>query len=244
MAEDHLHDGPTSRHRTLHGYVVEWLGTRIVSGEFPEGAKLSTEELATRIGVSRGGLREVFQALAAKGLVVARPRIGTVVRDRSEWNLLDPQLLEWRGRIADDRFIKDLLQLRLIIEPAVAELAAAVATPDEVTAIDDACRRMEANAAGLPDTEEAFVNADVDFHITLLRACGNELVAQLATLLETRLKHSIEVTAHVPEEVARVLPMHRAVTEAVRAGHGDAAAQAMCDLLATTVETIDVLSRK
>ncbi|MCX7279363.1 MAG: GntR family transcriptional regulator, partial [Burkholderiales bacterium] len=100
--------------RNLHGQVVSELGKRIVSGIYPAEAVLPNEEqLCQELEVSRTALREAVKVLAAKGLLESRPRIGTRVRNRDLWNLLDPDILAWRCAIgADAEFLRHLTELR------------------------------------------------------------------------------------------------------------------------------------
>lgn len=205
----------------MHGRVVEWIGLRIVSGDYPQGSQLPNEaDLAAQLGVSRGGVREAVKALAAKGLLEPRPRLGTRVLPRREWNLLDREVIEWHGR-ADDRVLfHDLLQLRQMVEPEAARLAAGRASESQLAALTSAYEGMAEHAPGLPATQEEFVSADLAFHLTLLHASGNQLVEQLGRLLETGLRHALDVTSHLPGGVAATLPLHRAVLVAVRAGRG------------------------
>ncbi|HEY2699376.1 MAG TPA: FadR/GntR family transcriptional regulator [Pseudonocardiaceae bacterium] len=237
--------GPLGPHRTMHGRVVEWLGLRIVSGEYEPGSQLPNEaDLADRLGVSRGGVREAVKALAAKGLVEPRPRLGTRVLARSDWNLMDRDVIAWHGQIADPDFLRDLLNLRHMLEPEAARHAATNATADQLAQLTAAYGGMARNAADLPDSEDAFVAADLAFHLTLLRASGNQLVEQLGRLLETGLHHALEVHSHLPGGVAATLPLHKAVLTAVRNGRPNAANKAMRDLLEKTVEAMrDGLSR-
>lgn len=231
--------GPLGPHRTMHGRVVEWLGLRIVSGEYEPGSQLPNEaDLADRLGVSRGGVREAVKALAAKGLVEPRPRLGTRVLARSDWNLMDRDVIAWRGRNADPRFLKDLFDLRRILEPDAAAQAAVNATPDQLAALTAAYDGMARNAPGLPGSEDAFVAADLAFHLTLLRASGNQLIEQLGRLLETGLHHALEVNSHAPGGVAATLPLHKVVLSAVRNGRPNAASKAMRALLEKTVEAM------
>ncbi len=230
---------PLGPHRTMHGRVVEWLGLRIVSGEFAPGNQLPNEsELAERLGVSRGGVREAVKALAAKGLIEPRPRLGTRVLARAEWNLMDRDVIAWHGRIADPRFLSDLLELRMMVEPEAARQAAENATEAQVAELEAAYAVMAHNAPDLPATEDEFVEADLAFHLTLLRASGNQLVEQLGRLLETGLHHTLEVSSHLPGGVSATLPLHRAVMLAVRGGRGQAASKAMRALLQTTVQAL------
>ncbi|WP_235022811.1 FadR/GntR family transcriptional regulator [Amycolatopsis alkalitolerans] len=232
-------EGPLGRHRTIHGRVVEWLGRRIVSGELPAGAQLPNEaELAAQLDVSRGGVREAVKALAAKGLVEPRPRLGTRVLPRDQWNLMDRDVISWHGSTEDPSFLGALLELRLMVEPGAAQLAAERATGEQMAKLADAYERMEAHAPNLPDSEDAFVEADLEFHLTLLKASGNQLIEQLGRLLETGLYHGLEASSHAPGGVVATLPLHQVVLGAVRGRRPVAAARAMRKLLETTAEAV------
>jgi DNA-binding FadR family transcriptional regulator len=231
--------GPFGDHRTLHGRVVEWIGLRIVSGEFGHGDQLPNEtDLAASLQVSRGGVREAVKALAAKGLVEPRPRLGTRVLSRSEWNLMDRDVIDWHSRAADREFVRDLLELRLMVEPGAARLAAERATAEQLDELETAYSGMARHAESLPATAEEFVRADLAFHLTVLRASGNQLVEQLGRLLETGLAHALESTAHLPGGVAATLPLHHAVLLAVRKHRPVAAQRATTALLETTADAI------
>jgi DNA-binding FadR family transcriptional regulator len=232
--------GPLGPHRTMHGQVVDWLGRRIVAGELPGGSQLPNEaDLAAQLQVSRGGVREAVKALAAKGLVEARPRLGTRVLPRAEWNLMDREVIGWHGAAADVRFLSELLELRLMVEPGAASLAAERATEAQITALGNAYDGMAEHAKNLPGTAEDFVASDLAFHLTLLRASGNQLVEQLGRLLESSLHHGLEASSHAPGGVAATLPLHRAVLVAVRARRPTAAARAMRKLIDTTTEAVE-----
>src|SRR5258708_3218416 len=93
--------------RNVHDFLANQLGTEIISGMFPPGSLLPGEaELRQRFDVSRTALREAFRALNAKGLIASRPKIGTRVRPKAEWNMLDPDVLAWHLQTAPtDDFI-------------------------------------------------------------------------------------------------------------------------------------------
>ncbi|MGF6886931.1 DNA-binding FadR family transcriptional regulator [Nocardia sp. GAS34] len=225
--------GPLGRHRTMHGRVVDLLGARVVSGIYAENAQLPNEsDLASELGVSRGGVREAVKALAAKGLVDPRPRVGTRVLPRSAWNLMDPEVIGWHS--TDSSFVRDLLELRLIVEPGAARLAAERVDPAQIAAMTTAYDAMAEHASQLPERSSEFVAADLAFHLALLRASGNQLVEQLGRLLETGLQHGLEATSELPGGVERTLPMHRAVLDAVRRHRPEAAAKASRQLIETT----------
>jgi DNA-binding FadR family transcriptional regulator len=232
-------DSPLGRHRTMHGQVVEWLGRRIVSGELSDGSQLPNEaDLAAQLKVSRGGVREAVKALAAKGLVEPRPRLGTRVLPRDRWNLMDREVIDWHGDAATPEFLDDLLELRLMVEPGAAQLAAERASDQQVATLEDAYEGMAEHAPRLPEAARAFVDADLTFHLTLLRASGNQLIEQLGRLLETSLHHGLEASSHAPGGVSATLPMHRAVLLAVRGRRPVAAARAMRKLIETTADAV------
>lgn len=117
--------GTASRGRGLHGQLVQQLGQMIVSGDLGADRPLVPEEIGQRFEVSRTVVRESLRVLEAKGLVSARPNVGTRVRPVSDWNLLDPDIIEWRafGPQRDDQR-RELDDLRWVIEPLAARLAA------------------------------------------------------------------------------------------------------------------------
>jgi DNA-binding FadR family transcriptional regulator len=224
----------------MHGQVVEWLGRRIVSGELSHGSQLPNEaDLAAQLRVSRGGVREAVKALAAKGLVEPRPRLGTRVLPRNEWNLMDREVISWHGRVGATEFLDDLLELRLMVEPGAAQLAAERATDEQLAVLESAYTGMAEHAPRLPEQEHAFVQADLTFHLTLLQASGNQLIEQLGRLLETSLRHGLASSSHAPGGVSATLPLHRAVLLAVRGRRGAQAARSMRKLIETTQRLVE-----
>src|SRR5712691_2438408 len=131
--------------RGLHGEIVHRIGVQIVRGELKPGDVLPADELSAELGLSRTVLREAVKVLAAKGLVEARPKTGTRVRPRAAWNLLDPDVLAWRSEASPDGdFFRNIVELRRIVEPEAARLAAERATAAEVAGIKAVFCEMEA----------------------------------------------------------------------------------------------------
>src|SRR5262249_56719815 len=119
----------------LHDKVTREIALGILRGTIGRGdSGLSTEgDLCRHLNVSRTILREAVKVLAAKGLIEVRPRTGVRVRPRQEWNLVDPDLLGWICEAGvDDLFVWDLCEVRAIVEPAAAELAASRASAAEI----------------------------------------------------------------------------------------------------------------
>jgi len=217
--------------RNLHGQVVHELGKRIVGGACPPGEALpNEEELCRELGVSRTALRESVKVLAAKGLVESRPRIGTRVRASESWNLLDPDVLAWRcATLPDAQFVLHLNEMREIIEPSSAALAARNRSPAQLRQIEDAHAKM-ASATTL----EQWVAADLAFHSAILTATNNPLLRPLASMIATALESLLGLSARKAGDFRLALPEHSAVLAAIRAQDAPAAMQRMASLLADT----------
>src|SRR4051812_1479033 len=148
---------PKGSGRRLRGAVAHYLGTAIVSGEIAQGERLTGEIAnAEALDISRSAYREAVQVLTAKGLVESRPKAGTRVLPRSRWNVLDPAVLAWAfSGEPDIQFVRDLFELRAIVEPAAARLAAERRDKADIRALKDALARMRrhtpaAQAGGPP----------------------------------------------------------------------------------------------
>jgi DNA-binding FadR family transcriptional regulator len=200
--------------KNLNGQIAERLGREIVSGVIREGGRLPVEaELCERFGVSRPVIREVTKTLASKGLITSRPRVGTVVRDRRHWNLLDPEVLGWLIRsLPENRFLDLLFEVRMAIEPAAAALAAVNATEPDIMDIENAYRRME--AARSP---AELLEPDIRFHQAIMDATHNELMSYIGNTLHAALARSIELTSRHPDTHRLSLPRHEAVFKAIAA---------------------------
>lgn len=228
-------EGPVSR-KSRHDNIVGELGVGIVSGEFPSGTTLPPEAvLLERFGVSRSALREAIRVLSAKGLVVSRQRTGVVVRPPSQWHLLDPDVLAWLvASQPQAEFLRNLLDVRRVIEPGTAALAALAATPEELTGIRGAFERMEAAA----DSPADGLEPDVDFHRRIAEATHNPLLAHIGSMLSLALRESIQVSNQAPNTHVLSLPRHKAVLTALE--HRDALAARQAVLVLLDMTTADL----
>lgn len=224
--------------RGLHGTVVHEIGVRIVRGDLPPGEALpNEEELGAELTVSRTVLREAIKVLAAKRLVESRPKTGTRVLERSEWNLLDPDVLAWQfeaGLTAG--FLRDTLELRGLIEPGAARLAALRATDEELEQLAEACAQMADAAAGDLDT---WLEPDLRFHALLLQASHNELLEQMGVLVGSVLRLLFTFSSRPPHTFVRATPLHAAIVDAIRARDPDAAELAVLRLLEDTEHNVE-----
>ncbi len=224
--------------RGLHREVVHQLGLLVLGHGMAPGARLPDETaLSEQLGVSRTVVREAIKVLASKGLVEARPRIGMQVRPRRHWNLLDSDVLAWRYEAGPDQgFLEDISEVRGIIEPPAAALAAGRATDDEVERILALCTRMEEAA---DDDGDDYIDADMSFHTAVLDACHNDLLAQLSDTITMALRLSRRLTATVPGSSRAAMPTHWAVARAIAGRAPRTAETAMRDLLQVTAADIE-----
>lgn len=222
---------------TLHQRVVDELGRRIVDGAWQPGDPLPVEDvLAAGIGVSRGVLREAVKSLVAKGMLHVRPRTGTRVLPPEHWNHLDPDVLRWKQAGDAAALLRDTGELRRIVEPEAARLAAERAAPGAVRALYDALAAMEA-AATEPE-RGGYVEADIAFHRALLDAGGNRLLGSLGRAVEIALEHSFAISTQTPGAAEASLPGHRAIVEAVEARDPAAAAAAVLAIIEAAEQEI------
>lgn len=236
----------TFSRRGLHGTVVDSLGRQIVRGELPPGSIIDTDSLAATMQVSRTVVREALKVLTAKGLVDARPRTGTRVLERSSWNLLDSDVMGWRDDgVPDGALLRDLEEVRQIIEPHGARLAAQRRTAPQLQGIRDAMAAMRRAESPLPGgSSHAHVDADLAFHRAVLAAAGNELLTRLEVVLEPALR-ARDTLAFGDDHGYAFLDKHQTVTDAIAAGDGEAASEAMLDLLhAAAADTMKSLKRR
>jgi|SRR4051794_21447767 len=217
--------------RGVHGQTVEALARRILGGDIPEGATLDLVALQSELDVSLTALRESLKVLAAKGMIDARQKRGTFVRSRADWNLLDADVLRWQFEggsttESDRALLRNLAEVRAIIEPAAVRLAAERRTDADLAALDGALDAMGEEDAGAAHA----VEADLAFHRALLAATHNELLERMEMVIESGLAHRDRIVHSSPHS-EDPLPTHRAVLDAVRARDPHAAEAAMRVLL-------------
>jgi DNA-binding FadR family transcriptional regulator len=215
--------------RRLHGAIARKLGVAIVSGQYPPGATLTGEvAFAAELNVSRSAYREAVQVLTAKGLVESRTKAGTRVLPRHRWNLLDPDVLAWAFAGEPDRpFVRALFELRAIVEPAAAGLAARRRDRDDLHALRTSLvlmrRHTLATAAGRA--------ADRDFHNAILVATRNDALRALGAGIGAAVAWTTQFKQRVRALPRNPIPDHVRVFDAIAAGDAQAATQAMRTLV-------------
>lgn len=217
------------------------IGFRILSGDFRPGQTIRAEvEFCTELGVSRTVLREAIKLLTAKGMVTPRVKLGTIVNPRSQWNFLDPMLLEWLLAIEDvGPFLTKLSDLRKALEPTAASLAARNATFEDFERLHRAFEDMAASTHDL----DAWAAADLRFHQAVYLATHNEFFWPIGRLLEPALVAGFRLTGSAQNH-QQCVPEHRALRDAIIARDADRAYQAAAQLMQTSdADLLQMLGR-
>ena len=159
---------------------------------------------------------------------------------RSVWNLLDPDVLAWHApdSISPD-FLLDLIELRRVIEPAAAALAARRADPERLARLEAALIAMRANSHDVP----AFLEADTEFHAAMLSATGNTLFDRLSNIIRPALEMALVLQAQSAPSFDLPIEQHTAVYDAIARGDSEAARRSMEEILAIAHSNIVRLAR-
>jgi DNA-binding FadR family transcriptional regulator len=220
--------------RKIHTRLADQIGRSIVRGEILPGQSLPSElRICGMMNVSRTAVREALRVLVGKGLLLSRPKSGTKVREPSQWNHLDPDILRWQFELDDtDVFLRKLFELRFAVEPAASAAAARACNDADVEAI-----RKGFDGMASAESMEAYVEADILFHKSIYQATHNQFFWPIAQLFELALHQSFRITAP-GDHRSRAIAEHRALLEAIVARDPDEAHAATVQLLQST--TIDV----
>ena len=233
--------------RGILGVAVAELGIRIVGGTWAPGEAIPKEaDLCDAMGVSRSVIREAFRILGAKGLIRSRTSDGTRVLARSEWRLLDPDVMDWRIKAGDTvALLNDLMTVRLVLEPGVVHTATLLA--------NDAARERIRRAWAIkehvyrtPDPDYAerrrrFIFADLEFHRAFLAAVESDLLAQLFAVIEAALGLLLDMQMSARGYTTQMIGMeesqelHEAVFLAFERRDPEAAEAAMRRLIAQAI---------
>jgi len=178
----------------LHTRTTRALALRVIAAEDGAAVLPNEAQLCRELGVSRTVVRESIKVLANKGLVEVRTRTGTRVRPRSEWRLLDPDILGWRAQVRPDTaFLRDLCEVRLALEPTAAGFAALRASAAELAALEGCLRRYE--AAGRQGDKHALIDLDLEFHRAVVAASRNSLLLELSDSIRQPFRHVLSCTS-------------------------------------------------
>jgi len=218
-----------------HAAIAARLGGEILSGKRKPGSRLpSVEEMYELFGVSRVVVREVIKTLTAKGLVVSRTKVGTLVTDAASWNWLDADVLDWRFSAGLDRtFLDQITEMRQAVEPMGAMLAARNRTRHDIARLR-AC--LEAMRAAEGD-DRRFPEADLAYHLAIGDASGNPLMRSFGAVIKAALGGLIamsnaSVKASTGRGHAGSTENHAAILVAIEARDEEGAREAMLRVVA------------
>ena len=222
-----------------HIKISRDLGVAIVTGRYETGSVLPGEiEIADQFGVSRSVVREALRMLSARGLIESRPKVGTRVKERRSWNLLDPILLEWMFESPPPKkFVHNLFELRMIVEPAAAELAAQKKTARHLATMGHAVEQMARHTL---HTSEGQL-ADQEFHAAILDATDNELMINLSGSIGAAVRWTTFFKFRNSKKPRDPIDEHRALFEAIADGDGERARRVTIDLIINSERDIEAV---
>lgn len=223
--------------KNVHGHTLDLLGQAILSGRYAVGTSLPPEpQLCEQFGVSRTVVREAIKSLVAKGLLITGPKLGTRVLTDDQWNWFDPDVITWQAQAGlTPEFLRDLQELRRVVEPAAVRLAAEKATDQDIAHIEEAYAGMKQAIEQGGD----YVVHDLRFHQGLLHASHNRMLIQMGKALSALLRTSFELSTRVKDGPRSSLPLHRAVLDAVIRHAPDKAERAIMVLINGAHEDIE-----
>jgi GntR family transcriptional repressor for pyruvate dehydrogenase complex len=205
----------------LYQKVVKQVQDIIRDGLLRPGDMLPPErELAERLQVSRGSLREAILALESMGLVEPRHGEGTIIRDLSAAplvNQLSVMLVQKRALVGE------LLEFRLMVEPTLAARAAANATEEEIVHLEEILSRQKAKV----EQGDLAIEEDSKFHYAIAQAARNSVVLKVLDVFMDYLRESRELSLQVEGRPQRSLNSHRRILNAIARKNPAAAEKAM-----------------
>jgi len=221
--------------------ILECLARQIVEGKLKQDEILPSEiALSGHFGVSRTMIRDILKSLESKGFIERKTNVGTRVLGIHSWNLLDEDVLEWScGSLTQNRFLLSLLELRLIIEPQAASLAAVRAKDEDLREMETHYQRM-AESVVQQGEDHAWLDceADIDFHKAIMKASGNLFVSQFGVAVRAALYHTIYRSNKATRHTIDSLECHRLVLEAIENRNSEQAYLRMASVLSNTIRDL------
>jgi DNA-binding FadR family transcriptional regulator len=217
--------------RNFHSFVISDLGTGIVSGRFPVGSILPNDAaMIDTYGVSRTVLREALKTLEAKGLVEARPKVGTRISPRSRWNMFDIEVLSWHFETKSDRsFVENLFDVRRSLELPAADRAAHLRTGEHIRLLKYWAYQMDLSR----DQPEPFALAELELHRLIMDASQNPFLRSACSMVELSLAVTVSASIEIAPTFDRSdqIRQHNTLVSAVENGDRDAARGAMATII-------------
>ncbi|RSD12101.1 FadR family transcriptional regulator [Amycolatopsis eburnea] len=214
--------------------VAAHLTRRIVRGEIGDGRAPSELEISQEFGVSRVVARETLKILASLDIVDVAQGRRVVVRPRAEWDYLSPLLIEWLPAAIVEELLQELHQMRALLEPELAAMAAASISDETLARLGDEIGRM----AALEADPEAYLEVDHEFHMEICRAADNRILDRIMYSARWLGTASRRVTNEAPAGLHRATAQHTKIYEALVARDPAAARAAMREHLSNNFSTL------
>ncbi len=213
--------------RNFHAFVINEIGLGIVSGRFAIGSVLPNDAMMMdTYGVSRTVLREALKTLEAKGLVEARPKVGTRVAPRSRWNVFDPQVLSWHFETELERdYCESLFDIRLLMERRAVTLAAQYRNAEQVRIFKYWVHQMDISS----DSAEAHALAALEVHRILAEASQNPFLRPVVGVVELTLALAATAGTDAERQAFRQASTqeHETLQDAIEQGDSTAAIESL-----------------
>jgi len=204
--------------------VLERLRSYIQEEALEVGEALPSERvLAEQFGVGRPAIREGIKALTILDVVESRRGSGNYIRSLTGLSTEWPATIELRSTNFN---LLELLEVRKIIEPAAARLAASRGSEAALARIERACRDIEKDSSWDNRSQH-----DFELHTAIVEAATNPVLTDLYRTLTVPLKRSRDITSHSAPDRKRMLWHHRQIVNAIFRGEAEAAATAMLEHL-------------
>ena len=216
----------------LSDQLVEKLGIAIASEKIVEGTVLTSTHLEALYGVSRTVVREALQILHNLGLTHARTKLGTIVLNRRDWNLLDSDVIRW-CQVAGNATIlmSDFSEVRYMYEMRAAKLAARKRGTADLVKLNASLKIMRDAFYEEGSESEKLHAAHVDFHNVILAATQDEFMARVSILFTPMLRLRFEIVNAQIKVDGTFLLRHKSLVDAITESDEDAAEKAMGILL-------------
>ena len=216
--------------RNFHSFVINEIGMAIVSGRYPVGSVLPNDaEMIDKFNVSRTVLREALKTLEAKGLLEARPKVGTKVAPRSRWNYFDPMLLEWLFHAGpDSNLIRHVTEIRMALEPGAAGEVAENHSADQIRLLRYWLRQMESSQ----DSPINFALADLEIHLIIADGSRNPFMRSMMPLIE--FSHAAFYRLSITEVTniqPRIVTVHEKLIDAIETASRGRASASMLEVV-------------
>ena len=203
--------------------VAAHLTRRIVSGDIEDGRAPSELDIAQEFGVSRVVARETLKILASLDIVDVAQGRRVVVRPRAEWDYLSPLLVEWLPEEFVGELLQELHQMRVLLEPELAAMAATSVTDETLDQLGEKVARM----SELEADPDAYLAVDHEFHMEICRAADNRILDRIMYSARWLGTASRRITNEGPAALRRATIDHTAIYKALVAREPERARAAM-----------------